>query len=167
MVIAHNSHDTKRLHSILTRVELRAAPLVAEDDVWVEVRVQVFNANLHRLDLAFKRRLALSGRVIGALAARPVGSVAVNVHVGVLAAIAAAVDEDGSLNVAAVGEGGGTAEATDAATVTAAREYFILRTGYKDRDTRRQLNTDEHKTDGYLDKTPGSRYGFIASSKVD
>ena len=114
MVVAYNSHDTKGFHAILSRVELGAAPLIAKDDVWVEVGVQVVDANVHLLNLAFERRLALSGRIIGTLATRSVGSVAVNIHVGVLAAIAAAVDEDGSLNVAAVGEGGGTAAVCEA-----------------------------------------------------
>lgn len=100
---------------MLLRAERGASPLVSKNDVWVEVRVQVVDANLQRLNLALERRRALSGRVIGALAAGPVGSVAVNVHVGVLAAIATAVDENGSLNVAAVLVCFGTAAVGEAA----------------------------------------------------
>lgn len=87
---------------MLSRVERGAFSLVAKNDIWVEVRVQVFDASLQRLNLALERRRALSGRIVGALATGPVGSVAVDVHVGVLSAISTAVDEDGSLNVAAV-----------------------------------------------------------------
>ena len=114
MAVAYNSHDTKRLHAILSRVELGTAPLVAKDNVWVEVGVQVVDASVQRLNLALERGLSLSGRVIGAFATGPVGSVAVDIHVDVLAAIATAVKEDGSLDVAAVGEGGGTTAVCEA-----------------------------------------------------
>ena len=89
-------------------LKLGAVLFVSKDDIWVQVGVQVLEANVQLLNLTLESRCALSGRVIGTLSGLPVCSVAVNIHVGVLATVSCAMDEDCSVNVTAVGESGWT-----------------------------------------------------------
>lgn len=77
MVVADNSHDTQWLHAMILGVEGRIGPLVAKDNVRVDVGIQVRNAVLR--DSVDKGSLALTRGIIAAVAARVVGSVAVNV----------------------------------------------------------------------------------------
>jgi hypothetical protein len=101
LVVAHDSHYTKGLHAILLRVERRTVPIIPKNDVWVVIGVQIIDASIQRFDLVLESRNTLTAGVIGAFATSPVGSVTVNIHVGVLAV---ALDEDGSFNVTTVGE---------------------------------------------------------------
>lgn len=82
---------------MILRPEARGIALVAKDDVRVQVCVKIADAK--RLDGILERSLALTGRIVGAVASRVVGAVAVNVHV-VVAAVA--LKEDGVGQVAAV-----------------------------------------------------------------
>lgn len=80
-------------------------------NVGVQVRDAVLFHGIH------ERRHALAGRVIGAVASAVVCSVAVDVHIIVLAAVGRAVKEDGAVDVAAVGEGAGAADAVGEAAL--------------------------------------------------
>ena len=62
---------------MILRVEGRRGSLVAEDDVRMDIGIQVRNAVLR--DSVDKGGLALARRIIGTVASRVVGSVAVNV----------------------------------------------------------------------------------------
>jgi hypothetical protein len=81
----------------------------------MDIGVQIRNAVL--LHGVHERRHALAGGVIGAVTSTVVRSIAVDVHVNVLAAVCGAVKEDGPLNIAAVGEGPGAADAVGEAVL--------------------------------------------------
>lgn len=80
-------------------------------DIGVQVRDAVLLHSIH------ERGHALAGRIIGAVARAVVRSIAVDVHIIVLAAVCRAVKEDGPLDVAAVGEGAGAADAVGEAAL--------------------------------------------------
>lgn len=62
LVVTDDSHDTQRLHSKLFRRKRGIGALISEHDVWVNVGVQVINAEA--LDSIFECGLALAAGVI-------------------------------------------------------------------------------------------------------
>lgn len=115
LVIAHHGHHTQGLHPILLGIKGRRATRVTKHYVRVDVRIQIRDAVLlHRIH---ERRHALARGVIGAVTSAVVCSIAVDVHVVVLAAVCGAVEEDCTLDVAAVGEGAGSADAVGKAVL--------------------------------------------------
>ena len=97
LVVADDGHDAQGLDAVAARVVLDVVgvvALVAKDDVVVDEGVEVLDAEL--LHVLLEGRLVL--RVVGAAAAAVVlgrigDAVAVNVHVGEVAALALDVDD--------------------------------------------------------------------------
>lgn len=100
MVIADNSHDTEGLHArrLGLGVEGRVATLIAEDDVWVNIGIEVRNAKC--LYGVFERSLALATRVVGTSASGSVGAITIDVQVVIVAC--AAFEENGTGKIATV-----------------------------------------------------------------
>jgi hypothetical protein len=98
LVVADNSHNAQWLHAILLRIEVR----VSKHHIRMLVRIQILNPVLTHLIL--ERGLALSCLIGPTVTPFVVQSVAVNVHVVVLAAVGCAVQVNGIGDVAAVGE---------------------------------------------------------------
>lgn len=108
VVIAHDCHNTQRLHANALRLKGRAGVLVAKDDVGVDVGIEVLNSI--RLDDVLEGSLALTRGVIGAFASLVVGAVTVDIHVSELLG-AGEVDEAMILVVSAVGKASYTVSA--------------------------------------------------------
>lgn len=106
LVVAHNCHDTERLHAVALRVEGGAAALVAKDHVRMNISIQVWDSKF--LHVILESSFALATRVIGAPSRRVVGTITVDVHVIIVSG--ASLEEDGVGDVAAVA--GATAEAS-------------------------------------------------------
>lgn len=121
LVVANDSHHTQWLHAILLRIEVR----VAEHDIGVQIRIQVFDPVL--AELVLERCLALSGLVGSAVTAFVVQSVTVDVHVVVLAAVGGAVQVDSVGDVSAVGKGVGAVDAV----AEAARKLVVAFSGLR------------------------------------
>lgn len=73
---------------------------VSEHNIRVNICIQIIDTVLAQLIL--ESSLALSTRVITAIPARIVRTIAVHIHVVVLSAIRGAVEEDDTVNVSAV-----------------------------------------------------------------
>lgn len=97
---------------MILRVERRRGSLITEDNVRVDIGIQVRNAVLR--DSVDKGSLALTRGVIAAVAARVVGSVAVNVQVVILTIT---LEEDGVGQITTVD--GAAAEGIRESAVTA------------------------------------------------
>lgn len=83
LVVAHDGHNTERLHSLALRIEGWASTLISEDNIRMNVCIEVGNAiGLHGV---LEGSFSLTTGVICAATARVIGAIAVNVHVIVVA----------------------------------------------------------------------------------
>lgn len=98
----HNGHYTQGLHAVLLGVKAWRMLLISKDDIWVDVGIQVFDAELGHLILECGDTLTRG--VIRALARGVVGPITVNIHVSVFV-LCRVVHENGVGDVIAVLEG--------------------------------------------------------------
>lgn len=99
LIVTNNSHNTQRLQTILLRIEIG----ITKHDIGVQISIEILNAKLAQLVL--ESSFALASLVGATVSALVVQTVAVYVHVIILAAVAGAVEVDCPVDVAAVCEG--------------------------------------------------------------
>jgi exonuclease V gamma subunit len=99
LIVTNNSHNTQRLHTILLRIEFG----ITKHDIRVQIGIEILNAKLAQLVL--ESSFALPRRVRATVSALIIQTVAVYVHVVILAAVTGTVEVDCPVDVAAVGEG--------------------------------------------------------------
>src|SRR4051812_4276315 len=85
LIVTNNSHNTQWLHTILLRIETG----ITKHDIGVQISIEILNAKLAQLVL--ESGFALPSRVGAAVSAFIIQTVAVYVHVVILAAVTGAV----------------------------------------------------------------------------
>lgn len=96
LIVAEDSHDTERLHSILLGVEI----CVSKNNIGMDVGVQIRNAVLAQLILECS--LILPSFIGTTVAPFVIQAIAVNIHVIILTTVCLTMEIDGTADVATV-----------------------------------------------------------------